>query len=37
MIKIWSKESCPYCVRAKNLCEQKDMNMNIKHVRRRFH
>ena len=23
MIEIWSKPACPYCVRAKNLCEQK--------------
>ena len=22
MIEIWSKPSCPYCVKAKNLCEQ---------------
>ena len=23
MIEIWSKPACPYCVKAKNLCEQK--------------
>ena len=22
MIEIWSKPSCPYCVKAKNLCER---------------
>ena len=22
MIEIWSKPACPYCVKAKNLCEQ---------------
>ncbi len=23
MIEIWSKQNCPYCVKAKALCEQK--------------
>jgi len=22
MIEIWSKAQCPYCVKAKNLCER---------------
>ena len=30
MIEIWSKPDCPYCVRAKNLCEQKGYEYRYK-------
>ena len=30
MIEIYSKPSCPYCVRAKNLCEQEGYEYTYK-------
>ena len=30
MIEIWSKPSCPYCVKAKNLCEQQGYEYSYK-------
>jgi glutaredoxin len=30
MIEIWSKPACPYCVKAKNLCEQKGYQYTYK-------
>ena len=30
-IEIWGKEPCPFCVMAKNLCEQKGLEYNYKH------
>ena len=30
MIEIWSKPACPYCVKAKNLCEQKGLDYEYK-------
>ena len=30
MIEIYSKPACPYCVKAKNLCEQKGLEYTYK-------
>ena len=30
MIEIWSKPACPYCVKAKNLCEQQGYEYSYK-------
>jgi glutaredoxin len=35
-VEIWGKDNCPYCVKAKALCEQKELDYTYKQLGKDF-